>query len=295
MPRDGRFWRNVAIVAVAHIAIAVTFIAWNRGDRTTDRPSILWMTEGLTEVASKSSPARTESPPEAVTPAQIHPSPSMQQEDQTPDSTPAKSDIQLPVPTPSPTPVKTPAPKLDATPVPKASPKKVATPTPKSTPKKTAVAKATPTPSPKGRVKASDQPKKDAESGKSKEAAKATPGPGVGSGEGKSAATGSDGGVRASEFSRYGKMLYERFYNDWIQPTTSVPAGAKMSALVKIRIEKDGRISKFTIVRPSGNVAVDESVAAVAKRITQVDPLPNGLGGRGFYEVNINFELNPTE
>jgi hypothetical protein len=42
-------------------------------------------------------------------------------------------------------------------------------------------------------------------------------------------------------------------------------------------------------------VVVDESVAAVAKRVTQVDPLPKGLGGGDFYEVNINFELNPEE
>jgi TonB family protein len=68
-----------------------------------------------------------------------------------------------------------------------------------------------------------------------------------------------------------------------------------MSALVRIRIERDGRISKFTIVRPSGNVVVDESVTALAQRVTQVDPLPKGLGGDDFYEVNINFELNPEQ
>jgi TonB family protein len=67
-----------------------------------------------------------------------------------------------------------------------------------------------------------------------------------------------------------------------------------MSALVRIRIEHDGRISKFTIIRPSGNLVVDESVQAVAKRVTQVEPLPAGLGA-GNYEVNINFELNPTQ
>jgi TonB family protein len=88
-------------------------------------------------------------------------------------------------------------------------------------------------------------------------------------------------------------MLHDRFYSEWIQPTTSVAVGAKMSALVRIRIEKDGRVSKFEIVRPSGNVVVDESVAAVAKRVTQVDPLPKGLGSGAYYEVNINFELNP--
>ena len=90
-------------------------------------------------------------------------------------------------------------------------------------------------------------------------------------------------------------MLYDRFYSSWVQPTTSVPAGAKMAALVRIRIEKDGRISKFNIVRPSGNVAVDESVSAVANRVTRVDPLPLGLVSGDYYEVKINFELNPTE
>jgi TonB family protein len=71
-----------------------------------------------------------------------------------------------------------------------------------------------------------------------------------------------------------------------------VATGAKMAVLVRIRIEKDGRVSSFTIVKPSGNVVVDESVAAVAKKVTQVDPLPKGLGSRDYFEVNINFALN---
>jgi TonB family protein len=90
-------------------------------------------------------------------------------------------------------------------------------------------------------------------------------------------------------------MLHDRFYSEWVQPTTSVAVGAKMSALVRIRIERDGRISKFTLLRPSGNVVVDESVSAVSKRVTQVDPLPKGLVGGAYYEVNINFELNPEQ
>ena len=76
-----------------------------------------------------------------------------------------------------------------------------------------------------------------------------------------------------------------------MQPTTVVSSGARLSALVKLRIEKDGRVSDFTVIKPSGNVVVDESVTAVAKRVTQVDPLPAGLGGQ-YYEVKINFELN---
>ena len=55
---------------------------------------------------------------------------------------------------------------------------------------------------------------------------------------------------------------------------------------------KDGRISDFKIVRPSGNVVVDESIQAVGKRVTRVDALPTGIGNGGHYDVNINFALN---
>jgi len=88
-------------------------------------------------------------------------------------------------------------------------------------------------------------------------------------------------------------MLHDRFRKEWEQPRTIVASGAKMSTLVKIRIEKDGRVSKFTITKASGNIVVDESVAAVAKKVTQVDPPPSGLTSKDFYEVSINFELNP--
>ena len=90
-------------------------------------------------------------------------------------------------------------------------------------------------------------------------------------------------------------MLHDRFFGEWVQPTSVVATGARMSTLVRIRIEKDGRISSFTIVRPSGNVVVDESVSAVAKRVVQVEPLPIGIGHGAHYDVNINFELNPEQ
>lgn len=68
--------------------------------------------------------------------------------------------------------------------------------------------------------------------------------------------------------------------------------GAKMSTGVRVRIEKDGRVSDFALVRPSGNVVVDESVAAVAKRVLRVDPPPFATV-KDHYDVNINFELDP--
>jgi TonB family protein len=65
--------------------------------------------------------------------------------------------------------------------------------------------------------------------------------------------------------------------------------------LVKLRIEKDGHVSKFEVIKPSENVIVNESVAAIAQRVTEVDTPPAGLIKGDHYEVTINFELNTEE
>src|ERR1044071_7810173 len=100
MPRDARFWRNVAMVAVAHIAIMVMLVRWNREVRRPDLPSIVWMSGGGTEVAAQNGSAETETaenPPPAET---RHSAPKEQEEPSPPP--PATSDLQLPTPTPSP-------------------------------------------------------------------------------------------------------------------------------------------------------------------------------------------------
>ena len=90
-------------------------------------------------------------------------------------------------------------------------------------------------------------------------------------------------------------MLHDRFYSAWIQPTANIPSGARISTLVKVCIEKDGRVSKFEIIKPSENVMVNESVAAVAKQISEVDPPPAGLINGDHYDVKINFELSTDQ
>jgi TonB family protein len=119
------------------------------------------------------------------------------------------------------------------------------------------------------------------------------------SGSGQSGSTGkagsASGGSSGSEFGWYGNMLHDRFYSAWIQPTSNLPSGAKISTLVNVRIEKDGRVSKFEIAKPSANATMNESVAAVAKQVSQVDPPPTGLTQGDHYDVKINFELNTEE
>jgi TonB family protein len=287
MSRDARFWRNVTIIAVAHIVCIIVLVRWSRATAKPNLESIVWMNG---EVAAIGSPARAESAVEPAPPPDIPPF--IPEEKESSPQTSAKSDIQLPTQTPSPIPVATPSPKSSVTPVPKPPVRPTAKPTPRPSPKKSPGAKATPKPSPKKSATPPEQKKANEET--RKESLKVAPTNSDFAGD-KSGSTETTGAARSSEFSWYGKMLHDRFYSEWIQPTTSVAVGAKMSALVRIRIEKDGRVSKFTLVRPSGNVVVDESIAAVAKKVTQVDPLPKGLGGGAFYEVNINFELNPEQ
>jgi outer membrane biosynthesis protein TonB len=217
--------------------------------------------------------------------------------EETPLVTAAKSEIELPSPTPIPT--STPKPAATPTPKPKATPR----PTPKPTLKKTLVAKASPKPSPKTKsspTKSAEEAKKtDANTERNKIAkivSAKTESSSQASKTGAAGKVGHGGGESSpSEFGWYGNMLHDRFYSAWIQPTTNIASGAKISTLVKVRIEKDGRVSSFEIIKPSQNIVVNESVGAVAKRITQVDPPPAGLGNGDHYDVKINFELNTDE
>jgi TonB family protein len=146
------------------------------------------------------------------------------------------------------------------------------------------VAKASPKPSPKakpGSAKANEKSEKHEKSAQTR------------SGGLQSAVSG--GGSSASEFGWYGNMLHDRFYSAWVQPTTNIATGTKISTLVKVRIEKDGRVSKFEIIKPSENIVVNESVAAVAKQVSEVDSPPAGLIKDDHYDIKINFELNTEQ
>lgn len=286
MPRDVRFWRNVAIIAIAHLVVLLALARAGRHSGTIESPSVVWMNSGAVEnVAPNPSPP----PAAAETPASVPPLPEVANQP----APPARSEIELP----SPTPLATATPKPKSSPTPSLTPKASPKPTARPTPKKTVATSPTPAPSPR---KKSPEKKDGKENGKkdpAKEAPARTPGssnPAAGNSTEAGTGTG-NGSTRSSEFAWYGEMLHDRFHKEWEQPTTIVATGAKTSTLVKIRIEKDGRVSKFTIVRPSGNVVVDESVAAVAPKVTQVDPLPAGLIKGAYYEVQINFELNPEK
>ena len=265
MSRDARFWRNVVLVAVAHLVILLALARGSRDTAPANLQTVVWMnseTAAAAEPRSTPAPSPTERQTEKTEPASTS-------------AASAQSEIQMPSPTPSPTI----APKPSITPTPKSSPK----PTPKPTPKRSVEPKETPKPSKEKDEKKSATPAKKDSSTSSNQTVEKPDNSSKGSGTGT---------TQPSEFAWYGTMLHDRFHKAWEQPKSIVATGAKMSTIVKIRIEKDGRVSKFTIVKPSGNVVVDESVSAIAQRVTQVDPLPEGLAKGSYYEVKIDFELN---
>jgi protein TonB len=227
-------------------------------------------------------------------------------------------------PTPTPTPTPKPTTPKPATPKP-ATPK----PTPKATPKPTP--KATPKPTPKATPKAAESPKPKAtpkpeteegeESPKPKstpsDKPKATPGAaktnaagssattaaganrpkggnGVGTGNGKGGAK-SGNGEGTSQFGWYHAMIQDRMKARWEQPINMDRQGVDISVVLKIRIDKDGNITEREIVKSSGVPQMDESVMTGTAKVHQIDPLPDGLGTGGFYEVNIEFKLDQTQ
>jgi len=276
------FWRNVVLIALAHVALIAALIRWSLAARASSNPeSIVWL-GGATDLGASESENETSPPSKHAT----APEPKTSKDDEAENEKPvvaAKSEIELPSSTPKPTPTVASTPRATATPAPrpKATPKPI--PKPARNAMHSVAGRASPEPSPKAKrssAKSNEKTEKKEKSAKTR------------AGGLQSAAA---GGTSESEFGWYGNMLHDRFYSAWIQPTTNIPSGAKISTLVKIRIEKDGRVSKFEIIKPSENAVVNESVAAVAKQVTAVDSPPTGLIKGDHYDVKINFELNTEE
>jgi TonB family protein len=315
MSTQRHFWRNVALIGLAHVVAVIGLIHWNASANNAKPPAIMWVTDESSDAGPGSSAHQATA---ASTPLSLAAEPTATPIEPSDESAPilalAKSEIELPVPTPTPTPVVKPAstplfkaapkpsPRPPRKPHPKPTPGPTPKPTPKPKPRKTILAKA-PRSSPADSDEADDDradvnpastsaPEKNRsatdeveKSGSATVASANATGSGGGDGQGK-------GMARSSELAAYSRMLHDRLYSEWDQPTSTVSSAAKISTMVRVRIEKDGRISKFEIIKPSGNVMIDESVAAIGKQVTQVDALPPSLRGSGHYEVKINFELN---
>src|SRR5438876_9011804 len=206
MAKTGRFWRNVVLIALAHVALIAGLIRWSVAARASSNPeSIVWL-GGAGDLSAGEE--ELPSPKQAPTDTEFSGSEQDGPAEEKPVVTTAKNEIELPSATPRPTATATPA-KPSATPAlrTKITPK----PIPKPTPKKTLVAKA----SPKPLAKPKPSPAKaNAKSEKKDKIVLAKKNSASQDGSGQSGSTGKTGsgggGSSASEFGWYGNMLHDR-------------------------------------------------------------------------------------
>ena len=124
MSKNPRFWRNVTLIALAHVALIAGLIRWSLAARSApDAESLVWLSG-----AEDLEPERSESHAcvvhkdfgPSVEPEPLKPD---EEEKEQPPLTQAKSEIELPKPSPMETPVPKATAKPNATPkpVPKAN------------------------------------------------------------------------------------------------------------------------------------------------------------------------------
>ena len=329
---SGAFRRNVLIIAALHLLVLGGFWLYSVWRRDANAgQTVEWLDGGGSPAAAQEaqpSPAADDTPPDDDTPTPTPPPETQPTETPPPQEADHPSQIVIPTPTPlatvapTPTPVPTPTPEVTPTPEPTATPTPTPRPTPHHSPKPKP--KTSPKPKTKAKPKASASPRKhpsphksptpgdqDDDSGSDDAAAKAAKaafvkthestadggdgptGTAPGTGGGNRGGNGhAGGGNTGSDFGWYGAMLHDSFYNRWVQPTSIVTATTSFVTTVKIRIERDGTISDVSIAKSSGNDVMDQSVMEAARKVTHVDPLPDGLGNGDAYEVKINFELS---
>lgn len=111
----------------------------------------------------------------------------------------------------------------------------------------------------------------------------------VGSGTARgSYGTGQGGGVY-DPLAWYYSGVRATMYEAWQQP--SALAGKQgLVSRVLIRVQRDGRIIRRSLVQPSGNALMDTSVMNAVKSVQRLQKLPPGFGG-AYKEITIDFEL----
>ncbi len=106
--------------------------------------------------------------------------------------------------------------------------------------------------------------------------------PGAGPGTGA-------GGGSTVPFAWYYYQIKMAMYEAWQQPSALTGSKGLMTT-AEVRVQRDGQVTSRRITVPSGNTQMDDSVRRALDAITQLPPLPAGLGG--FYkDISIDFEL----
>ena len=110
----------------------------------------------------------------------------------------------------------------------------------------------------------------------------------TGEGRGKGTAGAGSGAGKPSDFGWYFSLLRDKYYAVWAPPT--VPDAASLVVTLKIKVKRDGSVLGYELIKSSGNSLMDGSVLEAARQVTQIDPLPDGLGKEQIVEIPVNFK-----
>ncbi len=110
---------------------------------------------------------------------------------------------------------------------------------------------------------------------------------------GKGPVTGSEasiGGINGIDFpyNYYLEIVRTKIAQAWKVPPGSVPPGKKVTALVTFRIQRDGKVSRSSLVEPSGKADFDQSALRAIVDAQPIPPLPPAFGGQ-YLVVNFQF------
>jgi periplasmic protein TonB len=86
--------------------------------------------------------------------------------------------------------------------------------------------------------------------------------------------------------------LVQQTLNDaWVEPSSGIPGSITS---VKIRVMRDGSITRRDMVKGSGDPDMDESVMRAVQSVTRLRPLPSVLEG-AHHDITIDFELTGAQ
>lgn len=315
----GGFRKNFLIVLGAHAAIiGLAWIGASIFVKKEPPEQITWLDGGgetgssalpLPESTSPEQEVRPPAPEPEILPPLPLPEPVFQptvdESAMLPKHTPAPSPT--PRPTPAPTASKkepTPKAKKTApTPTPTPTPKTKAKPTVIKTAEKSAPKKTSPPPATAKSVAkiATPQPGAKTATPKLTDASASLRGDGTGSGKaatGSGSATnaGTKGGPGAAGGSdaalhRYFSKVEAQFHQEWNQPLTVVRSGREVGAYVRLRAAADGTVESLTLVKPTGNLEVDQSIEHALQRVKKLEKPPAELLKGGVLDEMVEFVL----
>ncbi len=298
---NGGFRRNLLLVLAIHVVlIGVVWACSKFLFRHRPPEQITWLDGGgeLGAAAALPLPESGDSSP-SVKPPQPEPEilPPLPR-----DPLPAPNDLRdlamhatpTPAPTPRPKPTATPEPKpATPRPAPKPKPKPKPKPTATPAPAKTVAKLATPRPAPKPAPKPA--PPKPADSN-AKPQGTGTGSGNAQSGSGNATSPGTKGGPGAAGGSTaaltvYFKKVEAQFHREWTQPLAVVRSGRDVEAHVRLRAAADGTVESLKLVKPTGNLEVDQSIEQALQRVRKVEKPPAELLKNGMLDEMVAFIL----